>query len=68
MNKVSNIINNKIFKRIAVLVILFAAIFGLSKSISNSNKELVVLKYINKKMIKVDMKYIMEVDFQKVKS
>ena len=56
MNKVSNIINNKIFKRIAVLVILFAAIFGLSKSISNSNKELVVV-----------MKYIMEVDFQKVK-
>ena len=43
MNKVSNIINNKIFKRIAVLVILFAAIFGLSKSISNSNKELVVV-------------------------
>ena len=43
MNKVSNIINNKVFKRIAVLVILFAAIFGLSKSISNSNKELVVL-------------------------
>ncbi len=43
MNKALNIINNKIFRIVAVIAILFAFVFSLSKSISNSNKELVIV-------------------------
>ena len=42
-NKVLQIINNKNFKRIAIVVILFALIFGFYKSISNSNKDLILV-------------------------
>ncbi len=43
MNKVLNIINNKIFRIVAIIVVLFSLVFGLSKSISNSNKELLIV-------------------------
>ncbi len=42
-NKILQIINNKRVKRIAIVVILFALIFGFYKSLSNSNKDLILV-------------------------